>query len=90
MIITKLVGLFASWIDIEKRVRSWMQQKCSRRSAGHMQGARVSICERTWVGLPSLTDKEESHNSRLVSDDQSTVMFCIIDPKLFGLCAQKS
>ena len=67
MIITKLVGLFSLWIDIEKR--SWMQYKCSRRSVCLMRVVRVSICALAWGGLPLFTDKEKPHNSRLLSDD---------------------
>ena len=47
MIVTKLVAcLLTSWIDTEKRVRSWTQYKCSRRSACHTLGARICICAR--------------------------------------------
>ena len=53
MIVTKLAGLFTLWVDIEKRACSWMQYKCSRRSARH--GMRVDICA---SGLPLLVDKE--------------------------------
>ena len=48
MIITKLVGLFTSLIDIEKCVHSWAQYKCHRRSAVSYAWWRVGIC----VGIP--------------------------------------
>ena len=73
IIITKLAGLFTSWIDIEKHMRSWTQHKCSKCSAGacHTRGWYVRICARMWVGLPLLADKETPHHSCLFSDDQS-------------------
>ena len=43
MIIAKLADLFTSWIELEKRVGSWTQYKCSRRSACHMRDAPVGI-----------------------------------------------
>ena len=58
MIITKLAGLFTSWINIEKHVHSWTQYKYNRHSVCHMRGMRVGICACEWVGLPLLEDKK--------------------------------
>ena len=47
--ITKLVGLFTSWIDIEKCVRSRMQHKCSRRRVViRVVRASVSVYTHEW------------------------------------------
>ena len=77
MIITKLAGLFTSWIDIEKRVYNWTQYKCSRCSVCHTRGVGVGICEHVWVGLSLFTDKEASQFPP-VSDDQSVVHYGMI------------
>ena len=69
----ELAGLFALWIDIEKRAYSWMQHKCSRHSACHIRCTNIGIYVRAWVGLPLLADKEKPHDSRLFSDYQSII-----------------
>ena len=72
IVITKLVGLFSLWIDIEKCACRWMQYRCRTHSACHTHGASVGIYMLAWVGLPLLVDKEKPHNSHQFSDDHST------------------
>ena len=70
------MGLFTSWIDIEKCVRTWTQYKCSRRSVCNtltVTWATASV-RRESVGLHA--DNVKPHDVDIFSSDFCSTCHC--------------